>query len=126
MTIPKVQETDDQRKLRVLQDEVDRLRSEVSSIPEARKAAAPIQDQNIPKPVLFAANYTLSHIHLNRPQVVMNEYGDVEFVQRIQSVEELGAAGAAFDLLREYFDAHNPRIESVRQLRSANAAIEEE
>lgn len=117
--IPKVQPTEDQRKIKILNEEIERLNQLI-----ATGGTTPEQnmDRSVPNHILFATAFIVRYQDSSSPKAieVAPSQGDVDYeiVEREPMTEELMAVGAACDLLRDYFDSHNTRM--LRQRTAAN------
>lgn len=114
MTIPKVQESEEKRKLRILAEEVDRLRELVGKL--ERKQAAdslmPNQREDAPIPVQWAWNYIQQYQAVTRNHTTLNPFtGEtVEIPPRKATEEEQIMLTAASDLVTQYFKRNNPAL----------------
>lgn len=111
MNIPRTNPTDDQRKIKVLNDEIERLNSMITSgVP---MPCAGSNDREVPVAVLFAAGFIYRFQDASTPRAIggsswSGECGEV--VERESTTDELMAVGAACDLLRDFFDRNNHKL----------------
>lgn len=105
--IPKTQESDDRRKMRVMQEYIDSLESQLndmSAVSQSRQEAAP----PIPMPVYVALKF-VDRFQQHSAPVIASSYDQIEIVDRNFLQAEILAVESAFDLIREYFDGNNLR-----------------
>ena len=100
MTIFGPNPTPEQRKLRALEDELDRLRSQVGSTQVARTDA-------LPKSVAVAMEFVHRFQDTTHPRLMGCPFdGEVEVIWRATREEEDCAMDSACQLLQDYFDVH--------------------
>lgn len=107
--IPKVQEQDYQRKIRVLTEKVDELAGRVDGL--ARNEPAP--NAEVPEAVKMAFTFIQSFQRSGSSPFPYMGYDPPS--EREPTDSELAALGSACELLEDYFDRHNSRILRERQ-----------
>ena len=114
--LPKTQETEYSRQMRLLKDQVDSLTSRVESAERKRSEEIKLPDPNadVPNHIKFAAGFVNYFQQTLMPHSASSDIG-IEVYGRIPEDCELGALASACELLEDYFDRHNTRILRERQ-----------
>jgi len=102
--IPRTQESDDRRKMRVMQEHIDSLESQLNDMSAVPQKASP----PIPMPVYVALRF-VDRFQQHSAPVIASSYDQIEVVDRNFLQAEILAVESAFDLIREYFDGNNLR-----------------
>lgn len=110
--IPKVQPTEDQRKIKILNSEIERLQQLIATGGVSNSST---DNGSVPTPVLLAISFLARYQETTTPKLVgasMFHEDEGEIVVRDILTEEQMAVGAGCDLIRDYFDQHNRRMNS--------------
>lgn len=117
MSIPRVSESDDQRKLRLEKKRVEELESQLQDLrssPPAPLADGAVQtpDDDAPDAVKMAFDFATSVMQTTQPLTMFNPFsgGSSDQMKRDQNAAEITAHDSACMLLADFFDRHNHRL----------------
>lgn len=114
--IPKTQETEYSRQMRLLKDRMDFLTSKVEAAERKQVSEIKLPDPNaeVPNHIKFAAGFVSVYQQTTMPHGMSSDI-NIEVYSRFTEECEREALASACELLADYFDRHNTRILRERQ-----------
>lgn len=106
--IPRVQETDTQRKLRLAEERIEELTQKLSD-----QSGSGVNDNAVPQPIVFAAGFVHSMQRRMLPVIVGDRRDTFSIDLPPLTEAEIGAFDAALGCLADYFDRQNVKFRSA-------------